>query len=356
MPKVSEMSADERNDLVKKLAGAVKEAGLADKVKIQTYRESVAPLAAAEVMDSFSIKVSAKLGPEFKDKVDALKTTCEPILEGVEGATFDVTVALGPGCKYDPIKDLKPIKGGDAVTLEHKEGEVWMIDFWATWCPPCQAPMAHNQAMLDKRGAEWGDKVKIICISIDQTADKVVSHCDAKGWNSPIHYHRAESDCSKQYSVSGVPNVMIVDTNGMIVFKGHPANRPDLEADFDNLLKGEKLTGAGTEPEGAGGDDGKEAAGKDLNSADCLAVIDTFVKETGPALQKSLKEHATKCPKAFCVMTYTENYDINTEKSKIDWKNYRVLIGPQDAIDECKKQIEENVKGDFEVVPQIRAM
>jgi len=39
---------------------------------------------------------------------------------------------------------------------------------------------------------------------------------------------------------------MIVDTNGMIVFKGHPANRPDLEADFDNLLKGEKLTGAGT--------------------------------------------------------------------------------------------------------------
>lgn len=145
---------------------------------------------------------------------------------------------------------------------------------------------------------------------------------------------------------------MIIDTKGMIVFKGHPANRKDLEADFDTLLKGEKITGPGTEPTKGGDDEEEEAAtGKDLNSADCLAVIDTFVKETGPALQKSLKEHASKCPKAFCVMTYKETYNINTEKSNIDWKNYRVLIGPQEAIDECKKQIEENVKGDFEIVP-----
>jgi len=62
---------------------------------------------------------------------------------------------------------VKPIDGGDAVDLVHKEGEVWFIDFWATWCPPCQAPMAHNQSMLEKRKADWGDKLKIIAISID---------------------------------------------------------------------------------------------------------------------------------------------------------------------------------------------
>jgi len=49
MPKVSEMSIDEKNDLVKKLAGAAREAGLADKVKISSYRESVAALAADEI-------------------------------------------------------------------------------------------------------------------------------------------------------------------------------------------------------------------------------------------------------------------------------------------------------------------
>jgi len=41
-----------------------------------------------------------------------------------------------------------------------------LLDLWATWCPPCQAPMAHNQHMLETR-KDWGDKVRIIGLSID---------------------------------------------------------------------------------------------------------------------------------------------------------------------------------------------
>jgi len=87
--------------------------------------------------------------------------------EGVEGVSIKVGVQLGAGCQYDPIKNIVPIKGGDPITLNHTKGEVWLIDFWATWCPPCQGPMAHNQEMLVKREKDWGDKVKIIGVSID---------------------------------------------------------------------------------------------------------------------------------------------------------------------------------------------
>ena len=52
----------------------------------------------------------------------------------------------------------------------------------------------------------------------------------------------------------------------MIVFKGHPANRPDLEKDFDTLLSGGTITGAGCEEvAAAGGDDEGEGAGKALD-------------------------------------------------------------------------------------------
>lgn len=39
----------------------------------------------------------------------------------------------------------------------------------------------------------------------------------------------------------------MVDTNGKIVFKGHPASRKNLEEDFDKLLKGEILEGINAE-------------------------------------------------------------------------------------------------------------
>merc|ERR1711939_1154221 len=99
--------------------------------------------------------------------------------------------------------------------------------------------------MLTAHAAEWGDKVKIIGLSIDKDAATVKSHIEAKGWTKPIHYHRAKSDCSDVYQVRGVPHVLMVDTKGKIVFKGHPANRKDLVQDFNDLLEGKTLTGEG---------------------------------------------------------------------------------------------------------------
>lgn len=105
--------------------------------------------------------------------------------------------------------------------------------------------MAHNQEMLEKRAADWDGKVRIIGVSIDQSKEKMVEHVNNKKWNAVEHYHRHESNCSDVYGVQGVPHVLLLDTKGRIVFKGHPATRKDLEADFDTLLKGECLTGDG---------------------------------------------------------------------------------------------------------------
>jgi hypothetical protein len=108
--------------------------------------------------------------------------------------------------------------------------------------------MQHNEDMLTNNAEKWGDKVKIIGLSIDKDAETVKNHITDKGWLKPIHYWRSTSNCSDVYSVKGVPHVMIIDTNGKIAFKGHPANRPDLVADFDNLLAGKTLTGEGCGP------------------------------------------------------------------------------------------------------------
>jgi hypothetical protein len=54
------------------------------------------------------------------------------------------------------------------------------------------------------------------------------------------HYHRAGSTADQEYGVKGVPHVVLIDTEGKVVYIGHPASR-DLEKDINTLLKGEAL-------------------------------------------------------------------------------------------------------------------
>lgn len=96
--------------------------------------------------------------------------------------------------------------------------------------------------MLEQHGAKWGDKVRIVGLSIDSNADVVLKHVKSKGWTSVEHYWRAGSTCSKDYGVSGVPHVILIDKVGKMVFIGHPASI-DLEASIEKLLKGETLKG-----------------------------------------------------------------------------------------------------------------
>lgn len=268
------MSADERKALMEKVGAICKDSGL-EGISIKMSRETVCPVAAASIEDSISLSIEKTFGPDKKDLVDKFKNDVNGAITGIKNVKNEVKIQLGPGCKYDTIKGVVPMKGGDPIDLVHNEGEVWFVDFWASWCPPCQAPMAHNHEMLAKRASDWNGKMRIVCISIDQTRDALQKHVDSKGWTNPEHYHRDKSDCSNQYNVSGVPSTMLIDTNGMIVFKGHPANRPNLEADFDTLLKGGKISGAGCEAAAAGGgEDG--AAGKEMDPSAVMGEIDTF--------------------------------------------------------------------------------
>jgi hypothetical protein len=70
--------------------------------------------------------------------------------------------------------------------------------------------MAHNQKMLEKKGAEWGDKVRIVGISIDDGPEVVAKHVKAKGWEKVEHFHRAGSSADEDYGVQGVPHVVLV--------------------------------------------------------------------------------------------------------------------------------------------------
>jgi thiol-disulfide isomerase/thioredoxin len=144
-------------------------------------------------------------------------------LEGVIGVSIEVKSKLSLGDPYRSIKKVVPMKTEEPVDIEHKKGEVWLVDFWATWCGYCHAPIKHNADMVSRRGAEWGSKVRFVCISKDKTKEPVKGFIWLKKLEALEHYMIDKSDCGTVYEVKGIPHVILIDKEGKIAFSGHPS-------------------------------------------------------------------------------------------------------------------------------------
>lgn len=150
---------------------------------------------------------------------------------------FQLSCKLSKGDEFLPL-ELQEVFSDEKVLLKHENDEVLLVDFWATWCGPCQGPMAHNQKMLEQNLEKWGNKVRIVGISLDQSKASVVNKVNDKNWKKIVHYFLGDNKKgSNAYGVKGIPEVVLINQKGIIVYKGHPA-RTNLEEEINRLLEG----------------------------------------------------------------------------------------------------------------------
>ena len=163
--------------------------------------------------------------------------------------------------------------------MECKSGEVTLYDFWATWCGPCQGPMAHNQEMLEKH-PEWAGKVRIVGVNIDDEIEAPRNRVTEKNWTKVDHYWALGgwgAKICKHFDIHGIPFCVLVGKDGLIKLTGHPANM-DLENNIPLLMEGKVLPGEG-DGEGAPGQDQDEGLkDKDFTYDKCKLAMEEFVK------------------------------------------------------------------------------
>ena len=121
------------------------------------------------------------------------------------------------------------------VFLNRYRDEVVILNFWATWCPPCRAEMPSLQKLYN----DYKDKVRFILVTSEDPAT-VQQFMKEQGYDLPVYYQKYAAP--KHFSSRSVPTTYIINRQGTIVLEHKGAskwNAPRIRRMLDGLVGNE---------------------------------------------------------------------------------------------------------------------
>jgi thiol-disulfide isomerase/thioredoxin len=186
--------------------------------------------------------------PEVKkpegEKTDAKKPEGDKAeaKKGDEAKAKEITLNVGdaaPALKVEKFIKGEPVKA-------FKPGQVYVVEFWATWCGPCKASMPH----LTKLQKAFKDKATFISVNIQEdkeykpetltkVEDFVKKNDERMGYT--VAFDGGEKLTDKTYMEAagqqGIPTAFVVTGDGKIAYIGHPMEK-EFEAAIQGLVDG----------------------------------------------------------------------------------------------------------------------
>lgn len=126
---------------------------------------------------------------------------------------------IGDAMAQLPSVTLKDINGKTITTdTLNNGGKPFIIDFFATWCKPCNRELTAISEVYDDWKKETG--VKIFAVSIDQAQNinKVRPLVDQEGWEYDVLLD-PNSDFKRALGIQMIPYVLVCDGKGNIVYR-----------------------------------------------------------------------------------------------------------------------------------------
>ena len=118
--------------------------------------------------------------------------------------------------------------GGGTFDLAAHQGKVVLVNFFTTWCPPCQEEMPHLKAQIWE---VFGDNAEFAMVSVarEETVTEVAPFMEKYGatWPFALDTKRV---AFKKYADAFIPRNFVVDRSGVVIYQSSGYEEPDFAA------------------------------------------------------------------------------------------------------------------------------
>jgi cytochrome c biogenesis protein CcmG, thiol:disulfide interchange protein DsbE len=124
------------------------------------------------------------------------------------------------------------VDAASPIDVGEFRGRVLYLDFWASWCAPCQQSFPWMEAMKDSYGAQG---LTVVAVNLDQ------NRSDAERFLAKFHptfdvRFDPQGEAAERFRVQGMPTSLIIDRRGVVRFT-HIGFRPVDRATYENQLR-----------------------------------------------------------------------------------------------------------------------
>uniref|UniRef100_A0A7V3ZV10 TlpA family protein disulfide reductase n=1 Tax=candidate division WOR-3 bacterium TaxID=2052148 RepID=A0A7V3ZV10_UNCW3 len=113
----------------------------------------------------------------------------------------------------EPLEFQLETLEGEKIDLKNYKGRVILMDFWATWCPPCRAAIPH---LIDLYQKYQNKNFAVLGIGLDE---KEALKKMKEELNIPYPIFIGNNEMAKFYQISAIPTLVLINKKGSIAYK-----------------------------------------------------------------------------------------------------------------------------------------